>query len=475
MRGGYIGGVVIPTPKPVTARRPVGTLRARLMGLVVGVVVMGWLVGGVATLHGARDAAARGRDARLVQMSHAVLAFARHELAESARDGQLDEADAKDRTHGLDLRYRYQVWRQGRLLVASADSPTDRALAHGAGAGFSESHDGARPQRVYAAPPDPAGLVVQVAEWLDEPGQAMPLPGMAVLVSMAASLLLAVALAGVLLVRVLRMLDAATDSLHRRSPQDAELLDPDTLPAELRPLVEALNQQWSLAAERLSHERGFTALAAHELRTPLAALRMQVQVALRAEEPAARNELLRRVLTSVDRCDHLIDQLLTLARVELGSQDGKASVDLGGAVPPRGRRPGRRPARPRLPHRAAVRTRERVGLGLRARGAGAQPAVERAGAFARRGRGEPEPGPRHRHVGARAGGGRRGAWHRTGAAGARVRPLRAAGCGTAARGRRPGLVDRARGGRCARRQRDPGRRAAGRPARQRALSSGPSR
>lgn len=330
MRGGYIGGVVTPTPKPVTARRPVGTLRARLMGLVVGVVVMGWLVGGLATLHGARDAAARGRDARLVQMSHAVLAFARHELAESARDGQLDEADPKDRTHGLDLRYRYQVWRQGRLLVASADSPTDRALAHGAGAGFSESHDGARPQRVYAAPPDPAGLVVQVAEWLDEPGQAMPLPGMAVLVSMAASLLLAVALAGVLLVRVLRMLDAATDSLHRRSPLDAELLDPDTLPAELRPLVEALNQQWSLAAERLSHERGFTALAAHELRTPLAALRMQVQVALRAEEPAARNELLRRVLTSVDRCDHLIDQLLTLARVELGSQDGKASVDLGG-------------------------------------------------------------------------------------------------------------------------------------------------
>lgn len=298
------------------------------MILVVGVVALGWLVGGLATLHGTRDAAARGRDARLQQMALTVLAFARHELAEAARDGVLGDPEPQDRARGLDLRYRYQVWHQAKLLVASPDAPTDRPLAELSVQGFTEGRDGLREQRVYAAPPDDAGLVVQVAEWMDLPGQGMPLPGVAVLLSMGASLLAAAALAGSLLMRVLRLLDAATESVQGRSPLDAHLLDPLTLPEELRPMVEALNQQWSLAAERLSHERGFTALAAHELRTPLAALRMQVQVALRAGDVPTRAEHLTRVLASVDRCDHLIDQLLTLARVELGSQEGKVAVDL---------------------------------------------------------------------------------------------------------------------------------------------------
>lgn len=328
MSGRYSAAMASSSPTHTARRRPVGSLRARLLALVVGVVVMGWLVGGLATWHGARDASARGRDARLQQMAMAVLAFARHELAENMLDGTLDEPVPQERAHGLDLRYRYQVWHQGRLVVASPDAPTDHALVNLATTGFADRLDGARAQRAYAAPPDPAGLVVQVAEWIDQSGQDLPMPGVAVVVSMGVSLLLSVALAGGLLMRVLGMLGDAVDSLHGRSAFDAELLDPLALPAELRPLVEALNQQWSMAAERLSHERGFTALAAHELRTPLAALRMQVQVALRAEDAPSRSALLQRVLGSVDRCDHLIDQLLTLARVELGSQEGKVSVNL---------------------------------------------------------------------------------------------------------------------------------------------------
>jgi signal transduction histidine kinase len=87
-------------------------------------------------------------------------------------------------------------------------------------------------------------------------------------------------------------------------------------PRELQPMLGALNRLLERTAARLSRERGFTAVAAHELRTPLAALRMQAQVASREADPERQSRQLGSLLASVDRCDHLLDQLLTLARLE---------------------------------------------------------------------------------------------------------------------------------------------------------------
>lgn len=69
-------------------------------------------------------------------------------------------------------------------------------------------------------------------------------------------------------------------------------------------------------AEALDNERRFTADAAHELRTPLAALRIQAQVASRAVESGARQHALEQVLSGVERMTHLVEQLLTLARLD---------------------------------------------------------------------------------------------------------------------------------------------------------------
>jgi two-component system sensor histidine kinase QseC len=88
------------------------------------------------------------------------------------------------------------------------------------------------------------------------------------------------------------------------------------VPKEVAPLVKALNDLFSRLAEAFEGERRFTADAAHELRTPLAALKIQAQVALRSTDEAERHIALENLLRGVDRATRLVEQLLNLARVD---------------------------------------------------------------------------------------------------------------------------------------------------------------
>lgn len=89
-----------------------------------------------------------------------------------------------------------------------------------------------------------------------------------------------------------------------------------SVPEEVAPLAQALNDLFARLQQAFEGERRFTADAAHELRTPLAALKIQAQVALRANNVVERNTALENVLRGVDRATRLVEQLLTLARVD---------------------------------------------------------------------------------------------------------------------------------------------------------------
>jgi two-component system sensor histidine kinase QseC len=91
-----------------------------------------------------------------------------------------------------------------------------------------------------------------------------------------------------------------------------------------------LNHLFERIAGLLAGERRFTADAAHELRTPIAAIRAQAQVALGATEPAERSHALQATLQGCDRATHLVQQLLTLSRLE--AQDGVSGSVLDLAV-----------------------------------------------------------------------------------------------------------------------------------------------
>lgn len=118
----------------------------------------------------------------------------------------------------------------------------------------------------------------------------------------------------------LRPLDALRRSVAARASDDLRPLPDSQLPRELRPLVNALNQFNERLRGLFERQSQFIADAAHELRTPLAALKARVELGLRAQEPAAWRSTLEEAAQNTDKLTHLANQLLSLARIESGAR-----------------------------------------------------------------------------------------------------------------------------------------------------------
>jgi two-component system OmpR family sensor kinase/two-component system sensor histidine kinase QseC len=114
--------------------------------------------------------------------------------------------------------------------------------------------------------------------------------------------------------------------------RDAHALGPlpdDGAPAEIAPLMQAINALLARLRESFSAQRAFVADAAHELRSPLTALKLQLGLLARAPSEAARAEALQALAEGIERATRLVEQLLTLARSEPGAVEAaRERVDL---------------------------------------------------------------------------------------------------------------------------------------------------
>ena len=147
--------------------------------------------------------------------------------------------------------------------------------------------------------------------------------------NLAVTLLLIVLLLAVALRRGLAPLRQTSTDVGQRSASSLQPIATAPLPAELKPLVEAVNALMARLALALSAQRSFTADAAHELRTPLTALRLQVQLLEKATDPAMRDEAMADIRRGLDRSTHLVAQLLQLARLAPDASERPSdSVDL---------------------------------------------------------------------------------------------------------------------------------------------------
>ena len=116
----------------------------------------------------------------------------------------------------------------------------------------------------------------------------------------------------------------------RRQADDLSPVSEAGLPDEVRPLVHELNLLFGRVRTAFDAQQNFVADAAHELRTPLAALRLQAQSLDRAADPEARKVAVGRLTAGIDRATRLVEQLLVLARQEASAATGAATreVDL---------------------------------------------------------------------------------------------------------------------------------------------------
>ncbi|MEI2771235.1 MAG: ATP-binding protein [Candidatus Competibacter sp.] len=129
--------------------------------------------------------------------------------------------------------------------------------------------------------------------------------------------------------RGLRPLYRIAADIQRRRPGALEPVAAERLPAEITPLVHALNDLLARLAQTLDNQRQFIADAAHELRTPLTAVRLQAGLARSAADPGACAEALHDLGTGLERATHLVEQLLAMARLDADPATGRIEqVDL---------------------------------------------------------------------------------------------------------------------------------------------------
>lgn len=111
-------------------------------------------------------------------------------------------------------------------------------------------------------------------------------------------------------------LEKTARSVARRSPNSLSPISTKGLPSELAGLVNAINNLLEKLDQSLSAQARFASDAAHELRTPLTALKLQVQLAQRAKTPEAQQKCLSRLNEGINRATRLVEQLLTIARLD---------------------------------------------------------------------------------------------------------------------------------------------------------------
>lgn len=115
--------------------------------------------------------------------------------------------------------------------------------------------------------------------------------------------------------RGLSILRKVESEVADRAPSHLEPVSIEYVPVEIKPLIDELNRLFFRLQLAIDREKRFSADAAHELRTPLAALKTQTQIAMRVTDPAELKQILTNVIVGVDRCTHVIQQLLTLSKL----------------------------------------------------------------------------------------------------------------------------------------------------------------
>ncbi|MCA0311512.1 MAG: two-component sensor histidine kinase [Proteobacteria bacterium] len=298
------------------AARPLSLTR-RLMAMVLGFVLAAWLVTALVAWFTTEHELSELLDAHLAQTTALLLA------SEPDAPAEDDARPAPVLLRKYQSRVAFQIWRDGRLRARSTDAP-EEPLAPAGVQGLSEQRLAGKRWRVFTAEQADArgsAITVHVAEQLSARRHVLLASLRGTLLPLLLVLPLLAVGVGWTVRRALRPLHALGHRVAARSPQALDALPRDGVPAEVQPLVRALNGLLARVAEQVAGERRFTADAAHELRTPIAAIRMQAQVAQGATQDEERRAALDATIAGCDRATRLVDQLLQLARLEADAVD----------------------------------------------------------------------------------------------------------------------------------------------------------
>lgn len=307
------------------------SLRQRLLWLLVLATLLVWTLSSFSIYLIVKDETQEIFDHALVETAHALLVITEnnHTPAEPV------PAEIMPKTSTASERIVFQIWQHdGQLIYHSTNFSTQPMLPIAtAQARFGWIMlEGVR-FRSYQVWDTSQRIQVQIAERDDIRQQIFDESADHLLII---GLIFLPLLAGLIfgLIRFsLKPLQQLTESISNQSITHLQTITSQQTPQEIKPIVDALNQLLHQIASSLERERRFTANAAHELRTPLAAIRLHAQVLQGARNPAEAAEAALDIQHGVDRCTRLMEQLLVLARLEpQQSQTIQQTLDLADSI-----------------------------------------------------------------------------------------------------------------------------------------------
>jgi signal transduction histidine kinase len=291
------------------------SLRRRLLLLTAAATLIAWVAGGGATYFISHRQSELLSDERMQSVAQTLLTLADHEIDEIRLAGggvvHVDEDPM------LARRYRYQIWSPSprQLLLTNGDSSAAPIAPFDQKGFVTRDFDGAPARSVVTWSEDRTKLI-QIAEPVDL-RETFPHAAFASLFGLFLVSLTALLIIDAWMIRrATRSLQDSVSQLTQRSPDDLRPIEVSSPPREVQPLVKEINALFRRFSLALETERRFTSAAAHELRTPLAAVKVHAQVAQLTRTAAERKQALSDLVLAIDRAAHMVDQLLTLSRLD---------------------------------------------------------------------------------------------------------------------------------------------------------------
>ncbi|MEJ6004659.1 ATP-binding protein [Paucibacter sp. AS339] len=300
------------------------SLQGRLLAGVLSLVLLVWLSIAATVWIDTRHELDELLDGHLAQAAALLVA---QQSAETESDERPIDAPT---LHRYANKVAFQVFHEGQLMQRSANAPAAPMVS------FDEGfHEGLRSTviegqrwRVFAAFGAERDVQVYVGERIDSRRSIL----WAVLRGALWPLLLSLPLLALAVWWAVRRgtapLRQLGERLAGRSALDLAPLTLTEAPSEMKPMLQAMNGLFERITALMLAERRFTADAAHELRMPIAAIRAQAQVALAEGDAELRRHALQATLLGCDRATRLVEQLLTLARLEGGERPTRQTLDL---------------------------------------------------------------------------------------------------------------------------------------------------
>ncbi|MCP5170372.1 MAG: sensor histidine kinase N-terminal domain-containing protein [Hahellaceae bacterium] len=312
-----------------------------LISLLTVIMLINLIIG-VSNYHESEEQVEELFDAEMAQMARVLQSLFTHgqraqghlEYHEKDIGAQIDNGhdEYTNLGHKYEKKLAFQIRSPEGAIILQSDSATRSPLPIQA-IGYHSLTLEKDAWRTFTLIDSDSGYVIQVAQNEDVRSELTHEIALHSVIPTVLSLPVFALLIGALVSRATRHLEHISNEVKQRDAGNLEAIDLPNVPDEIAPIIAALNHLFMRVRLQSERERRFTADAAHELRTPLAAIKIQLQNALRKSQLEASHASVSKALKALDRLVELVQQLLLLSRLDQPEESlGIECVELGDVV-----------------------------------------------------------------------------------------------------------------------------------------------